>query len=325
MDQKRLTRSEAQQLWNRAMQQKGWETRLIALVMFDWPSGQKTHYHPNPPVFESISDRNGTVGEQDYIKLQNQIVAIGERHSARGRKHAGVKSQIILIPCEPIPISPGEIQEAIQNASNRLHPQIALQEQVLRCGFIAALPLKLQSCIGTLTAAVHPELPTPSRTYQRKGKTERRARIDLGFGHPTDCSALVGAVELKALRSFSTNWFGSQIAQMASTPRNLMFSGLAGDFQKVLDPKIPNRAFRCSWAVTKQRSSESPAEIASLANALIQPVEQRLLLTRVGRTVDDNSGWLLFEWNSGAVLHLAWYWPTRENPDKFEPVWRGIH
>jgi hypothetical protein len=201
---RRLTRLDAQELWKKAILERGWENQRIARVMFDWLEGKNS----------------------------------------------------------------------------------------------------LQRCIGTSSAAVHPERPTASDIYQRKGKTTMRARIDLGFGHRTDNHGIVGAVELKALRSFDVSWFRNETLKVATTPRNVMFSGLAGDFQKVLDPQIPDEAFRCSWAVTRQRAGESSDEISNLAAALLLPVEQRLSLEHTARTVDVNTGWLRFEWEKGMSLHL---------------------
>jgi hypothetical protein len=324
MSHRRLHRSEAQRLWDDAIRERGWEARLIVSVMFDWPIGHKTKYHCNPPAFNSIADKNDTVDEQEYLRVQNEILTVGQRHSERGRaRRYDSTTGNNRIDCEPAPISKSDIEQTIWAASNRLDPRIATQEQILRCAFVAALPDTLQRCIGTLSAAVHPELPTASNIYQRKGKTTRRARIDLGFGHPTAAEGIIGAVELKALHSFNKNWFDSQIAKVISTPPGLMFSGMAGDFQKVLDPKIPNEAFRCSWAVTKQRGRENRDDIANLAAALLLPVEQRLSLEHIGRTVDLDTGWLRFEWERGISLHLAWYRPMDEQPDHFEPVWHN--
>ena len=32
-------------------------------------------------------------------------------------------------------------------------------------------------------------------------------------------------------------------------------------------------------------------------------------------------GWLQWIWNDGSKLHLAWYWPSKEDPERFAPVW----
>jgi hypothetical protein len=85
-----------------------------------------------------------------------------------------------------------------------------------------------------------------------------RARIDLGFGHPTACDAVVAALELKALTSFNNTWFERQIERLKSTPPGLMFSGLAGDFEKLLDPKVADECLQMLVGSDKTSCSDEP-------------------------------------------------------------------
>ena len=202
-----------------------------------------------------------------------------------------------------------------------VHPKIVRHEQILRCALIAHLPKDIREALGTLSANVHPELPTPSNVYQRKGNTPRRARIDVGFGHGALPERLVGVIELKALSSFNELWFRKQGERMNTTPRNLMFSGLTGDFQKLLDRKLPIDAFRYSWVVTSNRGRGGPNEIARWAQSILKPVEERLSLEGFEETYDPMTRWLVWKWKDGTILHLAWYSPSSEAPERFLPVW----
>ena len=203
----------------------------------------------------------------------------------------------------------------------KVHPAVVRQEQILRCALVAHLPISIGRAIGTLSSNLHPEMPTASKAYQRKGKTKRRARIDLGFGHPMVSQELVGLIEIKALGEFSHVWFQKQAERMKSTQSNIMFSGIAGDFQKLLDPNVPPTAFRYSWAVTKNRGRAEAEQVAHWAESLLRPVEQRLSRSNCERLYDPITKWLLWKWPDGSVIHLAWYWPKKSASEEFEAVW----
>lgn len=316
----RMNIDQARELWQSAINAKHWHGRVLERVMFDWPLGKKTNYHPDPPAFRHIADHLQTVDEQEYRELVRSLIQVGERRSELGsRRYAG--HVITRVPaCTPLPLERECICRAITDAMAKVHPAIVRQEQILRCALVAHLPESTRQAIGTLAANVHPELPTPSKEYQRKGNTQRRARIDVGFGHGTISEQLAGVIELKALTSFNELWFKRQIERLHATPPNLMFSGLAGDFQKLLDRKIPRNAFRYSWAVTRKRGGR-PEEIARWARSLLSPVVKRLSLGDFEQSYDSTTGWLVWKWNDGTVLHLAWYWPSKESPDGFVPVW----
>src|ERR1700733_40611 len=317
----RLNISKARDLWRDAIAETGWQSSTLEKVMFDWQKGKPTRYHPNPPAFYSISDELDTVDEADYLELQAELIRRGDRFSDLGRTRGSGVTYASPLCVHPAACIPGEIQATIGAVMASVHPAVVTQEQILRCAFIAHLPEATRKAIGMLSANLHPEIPTASKEYQRKGRTKRRARIDLGFGHPTKCEEVTGVVELKAITSFNEMWFQKQLEKIESTPKNLMFSGIAGDFEKLLDAKLPSDAFRYSWAVTKKRSTATPEQIAQWAQSLLKPVEQRLALRGFKQNYDAATGWLQWSWQDGPRLHLAWYWPKRQNSEQFETVW----
>ena len=289
--------------------------------MFDWESGRPTAYHPRPPAFFSIADQSKTVDEDEYKALQAELIRTGERFSRLGRsRHTSIPPTPAFL-VDPAPIPEGVIETAITQVMGAVHPGVVRQEQILRSAFVARLPDTMRQALGTLTANVHPEMPTPSNTYQRLGKTKRHARIDLGFGHPTSCDGCFGVIELKTFAVLSGEWFQKQLEKLESRPTGLMYSGLAGDFQKLLDPKLPKDAFRYSWLVTKKRGNARPEEIAKWARSLLLPVERLFPLGALEESLDTSTKWLKWKWDDGSVIHLVWYWPKEGSSDQFEPVW----
>jgi hypothetical protein len=317
----RKSESWARDLWGAAMAEHDWRGSVLEKVMFDWPSGKRSLYHPKPPAFLFIADQHGTVEEREYLDLQNALVQLGDERSRLGRRQHSADSPTIGIPFAPAPISQTDVEDTIRAVMASVHPVVVRQEQIMRCAFIAHLPEEIRRDIGTLSANLHPELPTPSKEYQRKGSRTMRARIDLGFGHPTSCEQVAGVLELKALTLFREIWFRKQLEKLDSTPPGMMFSGLAGDFQKLLDPKLPNNAFRFSWVVTKKRGHSTPDQVANWARRLLEPVERRLALAGFHQSYDYSMNCLRWCWGNGTALHLAWYWPKTQDPAQFEPVW----
>jgi hypothetical protein len=318
----RLSISQVRQLWSNAIAEKGWQASTLEKVMFDWQSGKLTMYFPNPPAFYSISDELDTVDEEQYLKLQAELIRRGEQRSDLGRRRSDRQNPAAQpLAFHPSTVTQDDIQEAMKSVMCTVHPLVVRQEQILRCALIAHLPESVRNAIGTLRANLHPELPTASKEYQRKGSKKRRARIDVGFGHPMVCEETIGVLELKALTSFNETRFERQLERLNTTPAGLMFSGLAGDFQKLLDPKLPRNTFRCSWAVTKKRSAVEPEQIAQWARGLLEPVERRLSLEGFEQEYDPVMHWLRWKWKDGSAVNLAWYWPKHENPEQFEPVW----
>jgi hypothetical protein len=320
MHMRRLKIAEARELWRAAIEQEGWLGSVLEKVMFD--SGKPTRYHPHPPAFMSISDDENTVSEEQYLTLQNDLIQLGRARSELGRtKRRGQSAITHTLSLCPAELKAEEIPLAMESVMARTHPLVVRQEQILRCAFIAHLPENIRRTIGTVSANLHPEIPTASKEYQRMGRKKRRARIDIGFGHSTICEEIAGVVELKALTSFTESWFKKQLDKLKTTPPGLMFSGVAGDFQKLLDPKLPSGAFRYSWIVTKKRGPARPVQVAEWARSLLRPVEQRLSLQAFEESYDSVTRWLSWKWGNGSVLHLAWYWPKRDNSEEFEPVW----
>ncbi len=310
----------ARTLWAAMIAEHRWSGRTFERVMFDWPDGKKTRYHQSPPAFFAIADEQGTVDEREYLDLQSALVRLAEEQSRRGRTRHG-KVRCAEPRFAPGPLAREDVETAIQSVMATVHPAVVRQEQIMRCAFVARLPQQVRMQIGTLSANLHPELPTPSSEYQRKGNRTMRARMDLGFGHPTVREQIAGVLELKRLTAFSEIWFRKQVDKLTSTHAGLMFSGLAGDFQKLLDPKLPTEAFRLSWAVTKTRGVMTPKDVAASARRLLEPVERRLSRAGCQETYEESTQSLRWEWRDGVVLNLAWYWPKSNAPDEFEPVW----
>src|SRR5437879_315098 len=96
----------------------------------------------------------------------------------------------------PCAVTRDDVQEAMREVMDTVHHLVVRQEQILRCALIAHLPEQVRNAIGTLQANLHPEIPTPSKEYQRKGSKKRRARIDVGFGHPVNCEEIISVLEL---------------------------------------------------------------------------------------------------------------------------------
>jgi hypothetical protein len=125
------------------------------------------------------------------------------------------------------------------------------------------------------------------------------------------------------LTSYTETWFDREREKTLDTREDLMFSGLVGDFQKLLDPKLPEDAFRFSWVVTKKRSRAKPEQIAEWARSLLKPVEDRLSLGVLEQTSDGSTQWLRWGWSNNIALHLAWYWPKENCAENFEAVWNS--
>ncbi len=317
----RLSLIQARELWRKAIAENCWQASTLEKVMFDWKGNKTTRYHANPPAFYSIANELETVDEVEFRALLDELIRRGKQFSNLGRARNMERAAALPVNYCPVPLTHDPIQHAIKEVMVKVHPAVVRQEQILRCALIAHLPSSIGKAIGTLSSNLHPEMPTASKTYQRKGKTKRRARVDVGFGHPTVCEDLVGLIEIKSLGEFSRLWFQKQAEKMRSTLANIMFSGLAGDFQKLLDPNIPPKAFRYSWAVTKTRGRANSDQVATWAESLLVQVEQRLSRGAFERSYDPATKWLVWKWPNGSVIHLAWYWPKTNAPDEFEPVW----
>ena len=262
----RINIDQARELWQSAINAKDWRGRVLERVMFDWPHGKKTNYHPDPPAFPQIADHLKTVDEDEYRELLNSLIHLGERQSDLGRRRGAGHIVAVAPACRPLPVERACIYRAISDVMATVHPAIVRQEQILRCALIAHLPEQIRKAIGTLAANLHPELPTPSSEYQRKGNTQRRARIDVGFGHGTIPEKLAGVIELKALTSFNGVWFQKQVEQLHTTPSNLMFSGLVGE-QAALTASVSLEVVAVSMLIVK--SLEIPAKAGGVVVVVV--------------------------------------------------------
>lgn len=73
---------------------------LIAKVMFEWPRGKKTNYHPSPPAFDSIVDQSDTVDEKQYRPIQDQSGL--ENNTAQRVASAGRAFSFCLPRCDDV-------------------------------------------------------------------------------------------------------------------------------------------------------------------------------------------------------------------------------
>jgi hypothetical protein len=211
----------------------------------------------------------------------------------------------------------------------KVHPLAVTQEQILRAAFFA-LPSDIRAALGTADAGVHPERPTPSANYVFKGTrgVGMRARYDLGFGHPTDSAGITGVGELKAgLATFDrldalSRWSEPKpdVPEVA-TSEDKLEEPLLLDLLKLLDPKLPQGAFRISWIASGKRGQSATSTIRERAVRIVERVAKKRRLSGGEYAADPATGWLVCSWTEASVrLELAWYRPAVENPAKFEPV-----
>src|SRR6266852_4876046 len=103
----RLSISKARRLWSNAIAEKGWQTSTLEKVMFDWPSGKPTRYFPNPPAFYSLSDELDTVDEEQYLKLQAELIRRGEQRSDLGRRKSDRQTPV----AQPLAFHPSAVTQ----------------------------------------------------------------------------------------------------------------------------------------------------------------------------------------------------------------------
>jgi hypothetical protein len=154
-----------------------------------------------------------------------------------------------------------------------------------------------------------------------------RARYDLGFGHPIKPSGITGVMELKA--GGGTFDRLRAISRLVDTTESLSGNGsdslkreepLAIDFLKLLDPSLPEAAFRISWIALGKRGHASAADIRDRASRIIEMIAWRRNLGAPVCEVDAQTQWLTLSWRKPRiVLSLAWYRPT-ERQNTFESV-----
>jgi hypothetical protein len=236
----------------------------------------------------------------------------------------------VQLVANPTPIGRNEIVTTIGRVMSHVDALAITQEQILRAAFFAHLPPEVGQAIGTAEAAVHPERPTPSRDYVVNGKrgVGMRARYDLGFGHPSESVGIAGVAELKAgvwtLDRLETlgEWDEEREAKLETAGGEIeKLKPLHLDLWKLLDPKLPQAAFRISWIASGKRGHSTDSDIRDRAIRIVERVAKKRKLSGTTFRVDQATGWLICKWPPLEVtLELAWYRPTVDNPERFEPV-----
>ena len=326
----RLTETEARQRWNEAVRARGWQKSKLRLIMFDYRSAEQgpTLYCP-APAWPTIADDANTAAVEDYARIEQCLLAQGEPHSQRGAARHNGSLYVQLVP-NPTPVRRNEIVATIEQVMRKMHPLAITQEQILRAAFFAHLPSRIGQTIGTAEAAVHPERPTPSCDYVFTGTrgTGMHARYDLGFGHPSESAGISGVAELKGglgtfdrLETLSQREeIGADLAAPAGDGDKLE-EPLLLDLLKLLDPKLPEEAFRISWIASGKRGRSTAAEIRDRATRIVERVAKQINQSGATHRVDPATGWLICTWPQLKLrLELAWYRPAADNPEKFEPV-----
>jgi hypothetical protein len=327
----RLTEAEGRQRWDEAIRVRGWQNSKLRLVMFDYRPAEHgpTLYRP-APAWPTIADDDNTADVEDYARIEQSLLAQGEPHSQRGAAaHSGcLDAQLVA---NPIPVRRGEIVATIERVMGKVHPLAITQEQILRAAFFVQLARELGQAIGTAEAAVHPERPTPSCDYVFTGTrgVGMRARYDLGFGHPSESAGITGVAELKGgLGTFDrletlSRWDEESATDLetAAGESNKVEKPLLLDLLKLLDPKLPEEAFRISWIVSGKRGRSTTAEIRDRAIRIVERVAQQRNQSGATFRADPATGWLVCTWPQLKLqLELAWYRPAADNPERFEPV-----
>ena len=326
-----LTEAECRQRWDEALQARGWEKSKLRFAMFDYRPSEhgRTLYHP-VPAWPTIAGGSNTADAEDYTRTERSLLAQGEPHSRRGAAaHTG--RVVLEMVASPLPVSRGDVVATIEMVMASLHPLAVTQEQILRAAFFARLPRGLREAIGTATSAVHAERPTPSSDYIFTGTrgTGMRARYDLGFGHPTESAGITGVAELKAglatldrhkaLCCFEEGCVAE--AELAPVQPGKLEEPLLLDLLKLLDPKLPEDAFRVSWIASGKRGWATTAEIRDRAVRIVERVANERKLSGARFDNDRETGWLVCSWAQPKVrLELAWYRPGVSDPEKYEAV-----
>jgi hypothetical protein len=96
------------------------------------------------------------------------------------------------------------------------------------------------------------------------------------------------------------------------------------DLLKMLDPKLPEGAFRIWWIVSAKRGRSTTEEIRIRAIRIVERVARQRKLTGATFRTDPKSGWLACEFPQHHIqVDLAWYRPAVDNSEKFETVFFG--
>ncbi len=318
-----ISEAEARKLWQDALEKKCWHERKIRFVMFDWrPEMGKISYRP-APAWPTVANGENKADRATFLNLVERILRQGDRFSSLGSvPRVGIRPEIELAPH---PIDEQTIRQAILETMNAIQPGAVNQEQILRSALVSHLPTQFREAIGTRFSAFHPELPTPSDTYTRTGDRQMRARYDIGFGHPRQAAAIVGVMELKAIKGSVAALIRSYRVDESSEngdvePVDRDF--LRDDLEKLLDPRLPGSTLRVSWLGAGSRSRLTTSKISES----VQRTLVRLVRAEARQELDHQTGWLKWAWvNPDIVLHLAWYHPHAAESDAFESVWSDLN
>jgi hypothetical protein len=274
----------------------------LRLAMFDYVPDEhgRTLYQP-APAWPTIADSDNTADEAGYARMERSLLAQGEPYSRRGTAAHSGQPPLELV-ATPVPIGREGVVATIETVMAKVHPLAVTQEQIVRAAFFAQLPRELGDIIGTERAAVHPERPTPSSDYIFTGTRGlgMRARYDLGFGHPTESVGIVGVAELKAglstfdrletLSCFDEESDCDADGQRPSGQTRKLEEPLFLDILKLLDPQLPEGAFRISWIASGKRGRSSAAEIRERATTKPRKRWQRFRIV-ISSMVQCGSEW----------------------------------
>jgi hypothetical protein len=326
----RLTEAEGRQRWNEAIRARGWQKSKLRLAMFDYRTAEHgpTLYRP-APAWATIAADDGTALIEDYVRIEESLLAQGEPYSRRAAAAHGGTPYVQLV-AKPISVSKDEIVATIARVMEKVHPLAITQEQILRAAFFAHLPPELGQTIGTVEAAIYPERPTPSCDYIFTGTRGigMRARYDLGFGHPSESDGISGVTELKGgLGTFDrletlSQWEENPVGlETADGETDKLEEPLLLDLLKLLDPNLPESAFRISWIASGKRGRSTGAEIYDRTIKIVERVAKQRNQSGTIFRIDPATGWLVCTWPLLKLqLDLTWYRPEANNPEKFEPV-----
>jgi hypothetical protein len=319
-----LDEAEARLLWCEALQNEGWQDRKIRLVMFDWrPEMGKISYHP-APAWPTVANSENRADRARFLELVERILNQGKRYSSLGSApRLSTRPEIEFAPRHVDQIA---IRNTILKTLETIQPGAVNQQQILRCAMMAHLPPELLESLGTRFAAVHPELPTPSNNYKRTGNHGMCGRYDLGFGHPTQIEDIVGVIELETVKGSVTALLPDKADEESDEKdvETIELHALQGDFEKLLDPKLPASALRVSVLVAGARSRLSTDEIIASVRR-IRSVNGTAFLTSATVQFDPETQWLRWSWtDSAASLHLAWYHPSLLECNRFESMWSAL-
>lgn len=322
----RISLALAKEDWARELRSRNWQAAKISVAMFDYEPSRhgKISYFPSPG-WPTIAGQDGCADLEEWNQLKAKILRQGNRYSSLGRGRGGSAKAPPPLVCAPMTVTRETIVQTIQSVMRSVHPQVVTQEQILRSAFISHLPYDLARGIGTPYSAIHLERPTPS-LYQHTGEKPSRARFDVGIGGLHSNAEIRGAIELKAgLASFDNLQRKGELTTMEpdeiGTKRKRK-EPISIDLLKLLDPGIPNAAFRISWIALGKLGRAESADVQKSAGKIVEYSSGSRGMDKPSMHLDSATGWLVFGWAASKIeLHLAWYRPSSGDATRYAPVW----